>query len=465
MSDSAIAGSPPEDESTGSTSGVAAAWESNRSLKSLALRGSALTMAGFGLSQVLRLAGSVILTRLLFPEAFGLMALVSVFMQGLAMFSDIGAGPAIVRHERGDDPVFLNTAWTMQVARGVAFWCAAGLLSQPFAAFYGQPELALLIPVSALTAIISGFKSTSLFTAKRHMALGRLIWIELFSQAGNIAAMIAFALVWPTVWALIVGGFAGNTISLVLSHVALPGPRNRFAWDRDSRLILFEFGKWIFLGTALLFLARTGDRLLLGHYLSMAILGIYTVALNLSEFASNLNIRLSKSVVYPVLSRIHREEPGRLAAVFYRTRLGLDGLLLPALGFLMAVAPLVIGLLYDERYALAGWILQVLSVRTAMRCMLEPCSSCVVAIGHPRLETFSHAARACWIAIAIPLGWQIGSLTGVVWASALSEVPVLVVLWTALWSRRLLWVSREALALLMLGGGFLAGWLCTALLN
>ena len=59
---------------------------------------------------------------LLFPEAFGIMALVSVVLVGLAMFSDVGIGPAISQHKRGDDAAFLDTAWTINVVRGAALW-------------------------------------------------------------------------------------------------------------------------------------------------------------------------------------------------------------------------------------------------------------------------------------------------------------------------------------------------------
>ena len=68
------------------------------------------------------LASNLILTRLLFPEAFGLMALGSVVLVGLQMFSDAGIGPSIAQSPRGDDPEFLDTAWTAQVLRGVILW-------------------------------------------------------------------------------------------------------------------------------------------------------------------------------------------------------------------------------------------------------------------------------------------------------------------------------------------------------
>ncbi|GAB1360936.1 hypothetical protein MASR1M32_01720 [Rhodobacter sp.] len=87
-------------------------------LMARALRGSALTAGSYAVTQALRLASNLILTRLLFPEAFGLMALVSVVLVGLQMFSDTGIGPAISRSPRGDEPAFLDTAWTVNVARG-----------------------------------------------------------------------------------------------------------------------------------------------------------------------------------------------------------------------------------------------------------------------------------------------------------------------------------------------------------
>src|ERR1700729_1195426 len=83
-----------------------------KSLKSRAIRASAWTMVGYFGGQVIRLGSNVILTRMLFPGAYGEIVLVGIFFQGLQMFSDVGIGPSIIRSNRGDDPLFLNTAWT-----------------------------------------------------------------------------------------------------------------------------------------------------------------------------------------------------------------------------------------------------------------------------------------------------------------------------------------------------------------
>jgi O-antigen/teichoic acid export membrane protein len=88
-------------------------------------------MLKFGGENILRLGSNLILTRLLFPEAFGLMALVTVFLTGLKMFSDFGLNASIIRSARGDDPIFLQTAWTVQILRGVMLWLISVMLAGP----------------------------------------------------------------------------------------------------------------------------------------------------------------------------------------------------------------------------------------------------------------------------------------------------------------------------------------------
>ncbi len=151
-----------------------------------AMRSSALTVAGFGGSQVLRLVSNLVLARLLFPEAFGIMAIVSVIIQGLMQFSDVGVSPAIMQSKRGDDPDFLNTAWTIQMMRGLGLWLAACALAWPVAQIYDSPLLMQLLPVAGLSLLITGFNPTRLDSAKRHLRFGRVTVIDFTELAdGN----------------------------------------------------------------------------------------------------------------------------------------------------------------------------------------------------------------------------------------------------------------------------------------
>src|SRR5262249_46285624 len=121
-------------------------------VKKAALSGAVWTILGYGGVQGFRFLSNLLLTRLLAPRLFGLMALVNLFILGLHMFSDFGILQAVIHSPRGDDPDFLNTAWTLQVLRGLALWLGSALIAWPLSHFYGEPALLWLIPVAGLTA-------------------------------------------------------------------------------------------------------------------------------------------------------------------------------------------------------------------------------------------------------------------------------------------------------------------------
>jgi len=416
-------------------------------LKARALRGSAWTMFGTSMDKVLRLGSSLILTRLLVPEVYGLMAIVWLVLSGLQMFSDIGVGPAVVRDPRGDDPAFINTAWTLQVIRGFALALVAGLLAWPFAVIYGQPMLKLLIPVAAITAIISGFSSTKVAQTTRHMELGRLTIQQLITRSTGIVSTIAIALIWPSVWAIVFGTLIGSCVSTVLTHTFLEGTPNRFYFEKRAARELFHFGKWIFLSSLIFFLSKQMDRALIGGLISMRELGIYSIAFMLAEVPIQINMILTRKVAYPAMSQIQMDQPERIQEVYYRIRQRLDLIFLPALGLMMGGGGLlVVILLYDPRYLPAGWIFQALCLRAAMRCMLEPNESTLVALGYPKYALYQHITRLIWMVTMLPLGWYWGGFFGLVIVVATSEFGSLAVLWWGLNRHGVLRLYKESLS-------------------
>jgi O-antigen/teichoic acid export membrane protein len=171
---------------------------------------------------------------------------------------------------------------------------------------------------------------------------------------------------------------------------------------------------------------------------------------------------LVHGVLFPALSSVARRDPDRLLDAYYHARLRLDAAALPALGALTTAGPLVVRVLYDTRYHDAGWILQFLAARVALYSVLTSCETCLFVLGHTRYGFYRSAARAAWVAAAVPVGWYLAGLRGLVWATALSEVPVLLVLWPAMRRLGLLRLRREALALGFFALGALAGWLLAA---
>ena len=366
-------------------------------------RGSMWALASHGGSQVLRLGGNLILWRLLYPEAFGLMALVNVFMQGLAMFSDVGIAPSIIQSERGDDPDYLNTAWTIQVLRGFILCAVAFVTAVPLAHFYHEPQLSFLIPIVAMGAVVAGFNSTRLVTATRHIYLGRLTILDLSSQIFGLAAMIGLCAIYRSVWALAVGGLVSAAIRAVLSHTFMAGIKNRLRWDRSSAHALLRFGRWIFISTLLGFAVMQSDRLIFGKLIPMSLLGVYSIALVWSSFPISILERIFNSVLFPLLSRLYREG-GDFSATFISIRRPWLFLIGWASACLIGGGPTLIHLMYDQRAAAGGWMIQVLACSTWLLALETANSTALLAMGKPSWVAAGSGAKLAGMLILIPLG-------------------------------------------------------------
>lgn len=331
------------------------------SLRSRVMTGSLWTLIGYVGGQGLRFVSNAILTHLLFPEAFGLMALVNTVVIGLEMFSDVGTRASLIQNHRGEDDIFRRTAFTVNAVRGVGLWGAAALLSYPLSSFFGEPELAKLLPVASVSAAILGLRSTKALLASRKLDLARLTLLTLGSQAVTIAVMVPWAFIEPSVWALVGGTVVGAIAQTVGSHILFPGARDRFGWDRDAADELFRFGRWIFASTALAYLAGQGDTLLMGHMMNAAELGVFTVASNIARVAGQGLNQLGNSVLFPAYARVFRETPERIDQVLLKSRSILMGVGAAVYIPVILLGDFVIDLVYDDRYQAAGWMLQTMA--------------------------------------------------------------------------------------------------------
>lgn len=326
-----------------------------------ALRSSALTFVSFGGQNFLRLVSNLILTKLLFPEAFGLMALVQVVLGGVQMFSDIGIRGSIVQDKRGEDPVFLNTAWVVQIGRGVLICLVIVILAQPMAVFYEAPELEDMLLVSALIPMIQGFSSTKLATASRTLQLGRMTVLNLGAQIAGIITMTLLAIEIQSVWALVLGSLVPPTLIAVLSHIALKGQNNWFAFERDAFGRLFRFGQYIFLATMASFFVRQGDNAILGKFVSLEDLAIYRIGFFLAAVPASMAHALSDKVIFPLYARRPPWESLEYKLKIDRARMWVTGVLAGAVAFMAVIGDWLIRFLYDPRYHDAGPVMVVIA--------------------------------------------------------------------------------------------------------
>ncbi|MCT4608306.1 MAG: oligosaccharide flippase family protein [Pelagimonas sp.] len=392
------------------------------SLRARIIRSSSFLVAGVGFSQMVRLASNLILTRLLFPEAFGLMALVAVFLVGLGQFSDVGVTPAILQSKRGDDQKFLDTAWSIQVVRGIGLWLVACALAWPMAWFYNQPLLAQILPISALTLLISGFRPTRMVTANRHLMLGRVTLLDMLTQIVGVGAGILLAWWTGSVWALVFSGVIGSLAEIFFNWMFLPGQANRFRMERAAAHELIGFGKWVFLATVCGFFLTQADKILIGKFVPIDLFGIY----NIGYFWASFPMLLGTIVTLKILIPIYRETPPKDSpqnfAKLRKMRFAVTGLLLNFLMFVAIFGIPLIQALYDARYHTAGPMTVLLACAQIPLVIVLTYDQAALAAGDSRRFFVLAAIRAGLMITCLYLGLETHGLIGAIAGIALANL-------------------------------------------
>jgi len=318
-----------------------------------------LSCLGFGIvqqggSQLIRFGGNLLLTRLLFPEVFGLMALANVFLVGLDMLSDVGITQAIVSRREAPSRIFLQTAWTIQIIRGFSLFLGSCLLALPLAEFYHQPELLWLLPLLGGTRLLTGFRSMSFALADRQLKVAGPTIITLLSAVVGVITSVLVALSWADAKALVVGAYV-SAFFYTGASFWLPSFRaHQLRLAREAWQEIGRFGRWILFSTIVSFLALQGDRLLLGRLLSGEMLGLYTLSyFFVQAFLQFVSVLGAKSLT-PIYARTDDLSKARLL----RRMICLAAL--PVYVVFVEVGDLLIAWFYDPRYHFAGDLLEII---------------------------------------------------------------------------------------------------------
>ena len=404
----------------------------HRKLEKQAIKGTGYLIAFYGISIALRMVSSVVLTRLFSPEFFGLMTLLTTVLVGLNLFSHIGLGDSVIQSPRGDEPVFLNTAWTLQVLRGIGLWVMTVLLAWPVARFYHEPRMLMLFPVLGFGCVIAGFSSPSLLNLARHMGVGKASILEFVGQAVNFVVTLVWALFSPSLWALVGGRIASELVRTALSFFFIPELRPHFVLDKECVRSLIHFGKWILIGTALTFLGTQSDRLILGKLISIQLLGVYGVAYALSDMPRSIINMFCSRVGYPFIARFTQQPRHEYRSILIKYRmpvLAVGGL---GLVVLVCTGDQMILHLYDHRYSAAAWMVSVLAVGLWHTMLYSTLSPAILALAKPRYNAVANLVYCLCLFIMIPVGFHYFGMLGAVLAVAFGDLPVyFVVLYAA----------------------------------
>lgn len=289
-------------------------------LGSLVRRGVAWSGFQIGARQVISILVTSILARILTPEDYGLVGMVTTFTVLLQSLADGGLSWATVQSRTLTQGQVHNLFWA-NTGLGAVMWALCALVGPGLVWFYDRPELMMITFLLGASFLLTGISVQPLALLQRQMAFGKRTAIEMSSLGVSAAVGITMALSGFGYWALVGQGLAASMTTLVTAFV-ISGYRPSRPRFGQGTLGLIKFGGYISMAGVMLYFARNFDNVLVGRFEGADELGLYTRAYFLMTLPTMLAVGTLGRVLIPALSSIQHDSV-RLGRIYRQALLAI----------------------------------------------------------------------------------------------------------------------------------------------
>jgi O-antigen/teichoic acid export membrane protein len=347
-------------------------------LRARTIRGTAVVMGAELGSNLFRIGSMVVLARLLLPEDFGLLAMVTALTVFAERFKDLGLADATVQARQIGHSEVSSLFWI-----NLSFCAAIGLLlalsAKPIAWFFHEPRLTGVSLVMASTFLFSGLVIQHQALLRRQLRFGLLAAIQLCSVCLSVIVAVGLAYYGFGYWALVAREFSRAFFVVLGTWLACP-------WWPSLPVREPSLGQYISFGRNVTgfnlvhFFSRSFDRILIGRLDGASWAGLYTNAYQLLALPVSQIQYPVAAVALPALSALQGES-GKFKAYFQQMVRLITFFTMPLVAFLALFADLVIGLLLGSVWMKAVPIFRILAVGAFVEPMLHSFGPVLVASG------------------------------------------------------------------------------------
>ena len=316
-----------------------------------------------GISQIVRLisqfAITAILARLLTPKEFGLIAMVVIFTNFIAIFREAGLAKALIQHDGLTEEHLSSMFWIIIL---IGFILAAILsgLAPAIANFYKEDRLVLITIILASTFFISSFGSVqnSLLLKELNYKYVAIILTVADIISGAVAVALAFTGfgVWSLVYQQVVSSLLIGFFPWVFCRWK---PKFLFRWGKVKELLGFGLNLTGF--NLVNYFSRNLDNLLIGKFLGSTSLGYYNFAYQLMVFPLNNITSTIGDVMFPSLSIIKKDKE-KVRYAYLKATSYIAVLTFPLMIGLLAIAPQFIRVIFGSQWERSIFLVQILAI-------------------------------------------------------------------------------------------------------
>lgn len=329
------------------------------SLKTKTIQG--ISWSGFSqaIRLLLQLGITIILTRLLTPNDFGLLAMVVVFTNLVMVFRDFGLTAAIVQR-KGLTEEHLSSSFWINVSTGLLLALLLVILAPEISYFYGENRLNLIIMALASTFFISSFGIVQTALLTKELNFKPLAILETLTVviSGTVAVIFAFSGfgVWSLVWQQIISSFV--TVIFLWKFCGWR-PKMLFEWQRIKELLGFGLNLTGF--SFVNYFNRNLDNLFIGKFLGSVSLGIYNLAYQILLFPLNNISSVIGRVMFPSLSSL-QDDKDKTCSIYIRATRYISVITFPLMMGLFVVAFQFIRVIFGSQWERSIFLVQILTI-------------------------------------------------------------------------------------------------------
>jgi lipopolysaccharide exporter len=381
------------------------------------------SLATFLALTTVKFGSSLILTRILLPDAYGIITILSSVSFTLAMLSDVGTYTSIVRAPSGDRPAYLNTAWTIRFVRSSLNAAIMFFATPAIVHLFGTPALTAPLRLFSLWFVIDALESNSVPIAARKKNTRLVLYADFIAVVISTAFTVTYCYLSRSFWGMVYGLLLNRALFVAFSYLYYRDFRPRFGFDRTAARDIFQFTRFVMPSSILTLVLSQFDKAVFLRFFDLRLLGIYGIATNIAGQVEALIARTSEMVVYPRCAHNFRADPHNFARKYYSDNVRVFAVTSAMAASVGGAAQLLISFLYDPRYVMAGEVLQAVMIRAALLSISSPAENMLIAAGQSHIILVGNIYRAVGIVLGSVVGFYAFGFVGFLYGMALSGLP------------------------------------------
>lgn len=360
---------------------------------------------------------SIILARLLTPEAFGVVTTLTMVITFAEIFTDAGFQKYLIQHEFVDDTdreQSTNVAFWSNLIMSLAIWGIIAVFADPLAAMVGNPGLGHVLVIACVSIPLAAFSSIQMALYKRDLDFKTLFKVRIVGICIPLLVTVPLAVYLRSYWALVIGTIVSNAANAILL-TAYSKWKPRFYYSFLKLKEMFSFSAWSVVEAVSIWLTGYVDVFIIGVYLNEYYLGLYKTSMTVVGQIMGLITAATTPILFSSLSRLQTDEQA-FQTLFFKFQ-KLVGLLVIPLGVgIYCYSDLVTQILLGDQWLEASSFIGLWGLTSAITIVLSHYSSEVYrAKGRPKLSVLAQVLHLIilWpaVLIAVKFGFETLAVT------------------------------------------------------